>query len=263
MSENKEKKFDAIEFLTQAGFGRKIIYVKAKESFFTQGTSADSAFYLQQGRAKLTVVSNAGKEATITLLKAGEFIGEEAVAGVPGLRLATATAITPCIALKIVREEMIRAIHQENGLSDLFVAFLLSRSMRVQADLVDQLFNSSEKRLARILLLMAEFGQPGKEMTLIPPVTQGTLADMVGTTRSRVSFFMNNFRKRGFIDYGKRIHVHKSLLNILLCDQESNRISVSAPLLDAERVRTKAAKRASIFVSQSADRNRRNAAPTS
>jgi len=210
--------FDAAAFLAEAGLGRRIVRLKPKQPFFSQGNSADSIFYLQSGRAKLTVVSKNGKEATITLFAAGDFVGEESLAAVSGLRLATATAITACTALKIERKEMIRVIHDENAFSDLFVKFLLARSMRTQADLVDQLFNSSEKRLARILLLLAEFGQPGTPESLIPDITQETLADMIGTTRSRVSFFMNRFRKLGFIQYNGRIHVHKSLLNVVLHD---------------------------------------------
>lgn len=217
----RRERFDPAVFLSQAGLGRRAVQLKANEAFFSQGSGADSVFYLQKGRAKLTVVSKAGKEATITLITAGAFIGEESVAGVNGLRLATATAITPCVALKIDRLEMIRVLHEERSFSDLFMAFLLERSMRTQADLVDQLFNSSEKRLARILLLMAEFGQPGRQETLIPHITQETLAEMIGTTRSRVSFFMNRFRKLGFIEYRGRIRVHKSLLNIILHDQSS------------------------------------------
>jgi len=165
------------------------------------------------------VVSTAGKEATITLVSAGEFVGEGALAAVPGMRLSTATAVTACDSLKITREEMARTMHTEPIFSDLFMKFLLTRSIRTQADLVDQLFNSSEKRLARILLLMAEFGQPGEPEPLIPPITQETLAEMIGTTRSRVSFFMNRFRKLGFIDYNGRIQVHKSLLNAVLLDR--------------------------------------------
>jgi len=211
--------FDPEVFLANAGLGRRIVRLKAKESFFTQGSPADCVFYLQSGRAKLTVVSQNGKEATITLLKAKEFIGEESIAGPAGLRLATATAITACTALKIDRMEMMRILHEEHAFSDVFLKFLLARSMRTQADLVDQLFNSSEKRLARILLLMAEFGKPGEPETLIPSITQETLAEMIGTTRSRVSFFMNRFRKLGFIDYKGRIRVHKSLLNVILHDQ--------------------------------------------
>lgn len=195
-----------------------MIGLKAKEAFFSQGNPADSIFYLQSGKAKLTVVSESGKEATITLFQAGDFLGEESIAGVVGLRLATATAITDCTALKIGREAMLQVMHTEHSFSDLFLAFLLTRSMRTQADLVDQLFNNSEKRLARILLLMAEFGKPGEPETLIPHITQETLAEMIGTTRSRVSFFMNRFRKLGFIEYNGRIRVHKSLLNVILHD---------------------------------------------
>ncbi|MGA3135108.1 MAG: Crp/Fnr family transcriptional regulator [Terracidiphilus sp.] len=211
--------FDAAAFLASAGLGRRIVQLAPKQAFFSQGDKADSVFYLQKGRAKITVVSQAGKEATIALVSAGEFVGEEALAAVAGLRLSTATALTACTALKIKREEMIRVMHEEHSFSDLFLKFLLERSMRIQADLVDQLFNSSEKRLARILLLMAEFGKPGEPEQFIPKISQGTLAEMIGTTRSRVSFFMNRFRKLGFIEYNGRIKVHKSLLNVILHDQ--------------------------------------------
>ncbi len=214
----RKKTFDPEAFLASAGLGRRIVQVKSKHPFFTQGNSAECVFYLQTGRAKLTVVSKRGKEATITLLTAGDFIGEESIAGVPGRHLATATAIGPCTALKIDRTAMIRVIHEEHAFSDMFLKFLLARSMRTQADLVDQLFNSCEKRLARILLLMAEFGKPGEPETLIPRITQETLAEMIGTTRSRVSFFMNRFRKMGFIEYNGRIRVKKSLLNVVLHD---------------------------------------------
>ncbi|MGC1463869.1 MAG: Crp/Fnr family transcriptional regulator [Terracidiphilus sp.] len=227
--------FDALAFLANAGLGRKIVQLKPKERFFTQGEPSDSVFYLQRGRAKITVLSNTGKEATITLLVSGDFVGEEALAAGAGPRLASATAITACTAMKIQRDEMIRVIHEEHKFSDMFLKFLLARSMRIQADLVDQLFNSSEKRLARVLLLMAEFGKPvdhpaGEAMRpgtasepemLIPKISQETLAEMIGTTRSRVSFFMNRFRKLGFIDYDGRIRVHKSLLNVILHDQFS------------------------------------------
>jgi CRP/FNR family transcriptional regulator, cyclic AMP receptor protein len=218
MAELQKTPFDAAAFLAKAGLGRRIVQLKAKRTFFSQGGPADSIFYLQSGRAKLTVVSKKGKEAAIALFSAGEFVGEESLATVGGLRLATATAITACTALKIEREEMVRVMHEEPSISDLFLKFLLARSMRTQADLVDQLFNSSEKRLARILLLLAEFGKPGEPESLIPPITQETLADMIGTTRSRVSFFMNRFRKLGFIGYNGRIRVHKSLLNVVLHD---------------------------------------------
>ena len=228
--------FDPTAFLAHPGLGRKIVQLKPREAFFSQGSAADAIFYLQKGRAKLTVVSNAGKEATITLLSAGDFIGEESIAGVEGFRLTTATAITACAALRIERSEMIRVMHEEHSFSDLFLAFLLARSMRTQADLVDQLFNSSEKRLARILLLMAEFGKPGEPETLIPPITQETLADMIGTTRSRVSFFMNRFRKLGFVEYNGRIRVHKSLLNVVLHDHLSEQ-NTSGPDLVSTRKR--------------------------
>ena len=210
--------FDAVRFLMSAGLGRRIVQLEARQPFFSQGDPADAVFYLQRGRAKVTVVSATGKEATITLVTAGEFLGEGALAGVPGLRLSTATALTSCTALKIRREEMIRVMHEEHDFSDLFLKFLLERSMRIQADLVDQLFNSSEKRLARVLQLMAEFGTPGEPEPFIPKVSQETLAEMIGTTRSRVSFFMNRFRKLGFIEYNGRIRVHKSLLNVILHD---------------------------------------------
>jgi CRP-like cAMP-binding protein len=218
-TKSKRKAFDPADFLSSTGLGRRIVELQPKETFFAQGDPADSLFYLQSGRAKLTVVSQFGKEATITLLSAGDFVGEESLATVSGPRLSTATAVNTCIALKIGKDEMIRVMHEQHALSDLFLSFLLARSMRTQADLVDQLFNSSEKRLARILLLMAEFGKPGAPNTFIPPITQETLADMIGTTRSRVSFFMNRFRKLGFISYNGRIEVHKSLLNVVLLDQ--------------------------------------------
>jgi CRP/FNR family cyclic AMP-dependent transcriptional regulator len=211
--------FDSTAFLANAGLGRTIIELKPKQTFFCQGDPADSVYYLQKGRARVTVVSQNGKEATITLLSSSDFVGEESLAAIQGLRMATATAVNSCSALKISRSEMIRVMHDEPAFADIFFKFLLARSMRTQADLVDQLFNSSEKRLARILLLMAEFGKPGEPETFIPPITQETLADMIGTTRSRVSFFMNRFRKLGFISYDGRIQVHKSLLNVVLLDQ--------------------------------------------
>jgi CRP-like cAMP-binding protein len=230
MIELKKPPFDAGAFLASAGLGRKVVQLKPEQAFFVQGNAADSIFYLQQGRAKLAVVSTNGKEATITLLGEGDFVGEESLAAVGGLRMATATAISACTALKIEREEMIRVMHEEHTFSDLFLSFLLARSMRVQADLVDQLFNSSEKRLARILLLMAEFGKPGHAQTMIPKISQETLAEMIGTTRSRVSFFMNRFRKLGFIQYNGGIHVHKSLLNVVLLDQLPDRNAAKPPI---------------------------------
>jgi CRP/FNR family cyclic AMP-dependent transcriptional regulator len=221
--------FDPAAFLAKAGIGRRIVQLKTEEHFFSQGDKGNCVFYLQKGRAKLAVISKVGKEATIALLGAGDFLGEESVAAVAGLRLATATAMTPCTALKIERKEMIRVIHQEHAFSDVFLAFVLKRSMRTQADLVDQLFNSSEKRLARILLLMAEFGKSREPLMRIPKVSQESLANMIGTTRSRVSFFMNRFRKLGFIDYNGGIHVNKSLLNVVLHDQPSEHDAQNPP----------------------------------
>ena len=219
MTKENNTIFDSTAFLATAGLGRTIIELKPKQTFFCQGDPADSVYYLQKGRARVTVVSQGGKEATITLLSASDFVGEESLATIEGLRMATATAVSSCTALKIGKSEMIRVMHDEPAFADIFFKFLLARSMRTQADLVDQLFNSSEKRLARILLLMAEFGKPGEPETFIPPITQETLADMIGTTRSRVSFFMNRFRKLKFISYNGRIQVHKSLLNVVLLDQ--------------------------------------------
>ena len=218
MVELEKPPFDAAAFLASAGLGRRIVEFEPKQNIFSQGDLSDSVFYIQKGRAKVTVISQAGKEATITLLGDGDFVGEEALAAAAGVRLSTATAVIACTALKIKREEMIRVMHEEHAFSDLFLKFLLERSMRIQADLVDQLFNSSEKRLARILLLMAEFGKPGEPEQYIPKISQETLAEMIGTTRSRVSFFMNRFRKLGFIEYNGRIRVHKSLLNVILHD---------------------------------------------
>src|SRR5579872_6143358 len=242
MAEPKRVVFDAVDFLAKAGLGRKVIELSPGEAFFSQGHPADSIFYLNKSRAKLTVVSSNGKEATISLLTAGDFVGEESLASVGGLRMATATAIAACTALKIEREEMVRVMHEEYAFADLFLKFLLARSMRTQADLVDQLFNSSEKRLARILLLVAEFGQPGHPESLIPKISQETLAEMVGTTRSRVSFFMNRFREMGFIEYNGGIHVHKSLLNVILHDKLPGQNAEKPPIEDSPRSQPKPSK---------------------
>src|SRR5665213_3395674 len=210
--------FDTPTFLATAGFKRSIARRKVKEHFFVQGTAADAVFYLQHGRAKLTVVSKRGKEATVTLLAPGDFFGEEAMAAGGTRRTSSASAVTACVVLKIDRDEMLTMLHQEHSFSDFFLKFILKRGMRTQADLIDQLFNSSERRLARTLLLMAEFGRPGEPQTLLPPISQETLAEMIGTTRSRVSFFMNRFRKLGYVDYNGRILVRKELLNAVLLD---------------------------------------------
>jgi CRP/FNR family cyclic AMP-dependent transcriptional regulator len=238
--------FDPAAFLVEAGLSRKTIELEPKEAFFSQGDAADSVFYLQKGRARVTVVSKNGKEATITLLGPHDFVGEESLVAVPGLRLSTAKAITFCNALKINREDMIRVMHEEHKFSDLFMKFLLERSMRIQADLVDQLFNSSEKRLARTLLLMAEFGMPGEPETLIPKISQEMLAEMIGTTRSRVSFFMNRFRKLGFIEYNGRIRVHKSLLNVILHDHMPDDNAVKPEMAKVPQKRSNIAKRSEV-----------------
>ena len=243
MPASKVPKPDPAAFLALSGMGPRLVTLKVKALFFSQGDLAECVFYLKTGHAKLTVVSQRGKVGTITLLGPGDFIGEESIVGVPGLRPATATATTVCIALKIERNEMIRVMHEQPGFTDLFLKFLLARGMRTQADLVDQLFNNSERRLARVLLLMAEFGQPGEVESLIPKITQETLAAMIGTTRSRVSYFMNGFRQRGFIEYNGRIRVHKSLLNVILHDQSPGQNSVSAPLVETGPGQSEAALR--------------------
>ena len=211
--------FDLPAFLAGAGVGRRLVELMPKQAFFSQGDAADSVYYLQKGRAKITIVSIGGKEATITMLQPHDFVGEEALSTVPGLRLSTATAIVACSALKINRDEMIRVMRREPQFSDLVFKFLLARSMRTQADLVDQIFNTSEKRLARKLLLMAEGSTSNEAQPMIPPITQEALAEMVGTTRSRVSFFMNRFRDLGLISYTDRIRVHRPQLEAALLDQ--------------------------------------------
>ena len=208
---------DAEAFLAKAGVGRTVVHLKMKSSAFSQGAPADAVFYIQKGKIQLSVVSKVGKEATLGILDDGEFFGEGSLAG-QALRMGSATAMTDCELLRIEKKEMMLALHREHTLSDIFVAYLLARNIRYEADLVDQLFNSSEKRLARILLLLAHFGKEGVPETVIPKISQETLADMIGTTRSRVSFFMNRFRKLGFIDYSSAsgLRVHSSLLNIVL-----------------------------------------------
>ena len=214
----KKRDFDPKEFLATIGEGRKVVAFPKKEIIFTQGDPADAVFYIQQGKIRLTVVSKIGKEATLGILSEGEFFGEGGLAGQP-LRMGSATAMTDCELMRIDKKAMMLALHQEHTLSDLFTAYLLGRNIRYEADLVDQLFNSSEKRLARILLLLAHFGKEGMLETVIPKISQETLAEMIGTTRSRVSFFMNRFRKLGFLNYGESgMQVHSSLLNVVLHD---------------------------------------------
>ena len=211
--------FDPKDFLATIGAGSKAVVFPKKEAVFAQGDAADSVFYIQEGKVRLTVVSKNGKEATLGILNEGEFFGEGGLAGQP-LRMGPATAMTDCELLRIDKKAMMDALHQEHEFSDMFVAYLLARNIRYEEDLVDQLFNSSEKRLARILLLLAHFGKEGVPETVIPKISQETLADMIGTTRSRVSFFMNRFRRLGFVDYGEGggLQVHSSLLNIVLHD---------------------------------------------
>ncbi len=217
MAKNK-RNFDPLTFLATIGSGRKTLAVPQEQTVFAQGDGADAVFYIQKGKVKLTVVSKTGKEATIGILSAGSFFGEGALAG-QVLRMGSAAALTDCELLRIDKRAMMDAIHREHAFSDLFMAYLLERNIRYQEDLVDQLFNSSEKRLARILLLLAHFGKEGVPEPVVPKISQETLAGMVGTTRSRVSFFMNRFRKLGFIHYnGGGLQVHSSLLNIVLHD---------------------------------------------
>jgi CRP-like cAMP-binding protein len=243
MAEKCESPFNIDTYLATVGPGRKVIRLNAKQIFSAQGDAADCLFYLRVGRAKLTIVSKGGKEATVTLLAPGDFFGEECIAGPNQFRTTSATAITVCVVLKIASAELTRVLHEEKAFSDLFVQFLALRSTRTQADLVDQLFNNSERRLARTLLLMADYGNASGPETLIPPVTQETLADLIGTTRSRVSFFMNRFRKLGYISYKNRIRVHKSLLMMVLEDRLPEQNASRPKLLDSRAGRARNARR--------------------
>ena len=213
----KNRDFDPNTFLAMIGDARKILAVPKKQTIFTQGDEADAVFYVQKGKVKLTVVSKTGKEATIGILSEGNFFGEGSLAG-QALRMGSAAAMTDCQLLRIEKKAMMAALHREHAFSDIFVAYLLARNIRYEEDLVDQLFNSSEKRLARVLLMLAHFGKEGVPETVVPGISQETLAEMVGTTRSRVSFFMNRFRKLGFIHYNGGLQVHSSLLNVVLHD---------------------------------------------
>lgn len=210
--------FDVEAFLANSGLGRKIVELEKKNTVFSQGDEADAVFYIQKGKIKLTVISTRGKEATIALLGAGDFLGEECIAAMQPQRLTTAATLTQCTVLRINKKEMVRVLDEEKTFSEVFVSYLLARNIRIQEDLIDQLFNSSEKRLARALLLLARFGKEGTPELVIPKISQETLAEMIGTTRSRVSFFMNRFRKLGFIEYNGTLSVHSSLLNVVLHD---------------------------------------------
>jgi CRP-like cAMP-binding protein len=244
MAGQTKKPFDFALFLATEGPGRIIQHHTAKQAFFFQGGPADSVFYLQDGRAKLTVVSKRGKEATVTMLASGDFFGEESIAEAGAMRTASAMAVSSCVALKIERNRMLRVLHEEHTFSDFFMKFILTRGIRTQADLVDQLFNNSERRLARTLLIMAEYGSASSPEALIPPVTQETLANMIGTTRSRVSFFMNRFRRLGYISYKNRIRVHKSLLMMVLQDRLPEQNASRPKLLDTTVGRGRPAGRA-------------------
>jgi CRP/FNR family cyclic AMP-dependent transcriptional regulator len=213
----KNRGFDPHTFLATIGEGRKSLTVARKQTIFTQGDVADAVFYVQKGKVRLTVVSKTGKEATIGILGEGKFFGEGSLAG-QVLRMGSAAALADCELLRIDKKAMMDALHREHAFSDRFVAYLLARNIRYEEDLVDQLFNSSEKRLARVLLMLAHFGKEGVPETVVPKISQETLAEMVGTTRSRVSFFMNRFRKLGFIHYNGGLQVHSSLLNVVLHD---------------------------------------------
>jgi CRP-like cAMP-binding protein len=211
-------RFDPNAFLAKAGGGRTVSHYAKDAVVFAQGESADAVFYIQKGKVKLTVVSAQGKEAVVAVLGADDFCGEGCLAGQPR-RMATAAAMTECEIMRLPKSAIVQALHDEPAFSELFVSHLLARSIRIEEDLVDQLFNSSEKRLARALLLLANFGKEGRPEPIIAKVSQETLAEMIGTTRSRVSFFMNKFRRLGFIAYNGHLEIHSSLLSVVLADQ--------------------------------------------
>jgi CRP/FNR family cyclic AMP-dependent transcriptional regulator len=217
-TQEKKVRFDPKVFLVTVNGGRSISKYRQNETVFAQSSSADAVFYIQKGKVKITVVSEQGKEAVVAILGPDEFCGEGCLTG-QQLRLATATAVTDCEIMRLEKATMVRVLHEEPAFSEFFVAHLLARTIRVEADLVDQLFNSSEKRLARALLLLANFGKDGRPEPIIAKVNQETLAEMIGTTRSRVSFFMNKFRKLGLIDYNGQIEIHSSLLNVVLHEE--------------------------------------------
>jgi len=217
MARKRTTLFSPKDFLTQVGVGKTLIKFRKNQIVFSQGDASDAIFYVQEGKVKLTVVSQQGKEAVVAILERESFFGEACLAG-ETVCMGTATALENSGVVRIERQAMIDVLHEQPAFSELFMTYLLSRNIRIQEDLVDQLFNSSEKRLARILLLLAHFGKDGKPEAVIPKISQETLADMVGTTRSRVSFFLNKFRKLGFIEYNGGFHVHSSLLNVVLHD---------------------------------------------
>jgi CRP-like cAMP-binding protein len=214
----RQPPFDVETFLMRVPRGRRIVTLQKGEAFFSQGDPADCVFYLRKGRTKISVLSATGKEATIRLVIGGDFFGEKAMAAVPGLRVTTATALTECTAIRLTRAEFLRLIKEDGDFAYRFSTFLLACTMKTQADLVDQLFNRAEKRLARLLLLLAEYSRNGEDESLIPHISQEALASMIGSTRPRVNTFMNRFRKLGFIDYDTQIKVHRSLLTVFLRD---------------------------------------------
>ena len=218
MANNHKSPFDPKTFLGMVGEGRRIESYRKDQIVFSQGDAADAVFYIEKGKVKVTVVSPQGKEAVVAILEAMDFFGEGCLAGQQH-RMATVMAMTDCVIARLEKAAVVDVIHREPAFSELFIAHLLNRTIRVEADLVDQLFNSSEKRLARLLLLLANFGKEGKPEPLIAKISQETLAEMIGTTRSRVSFFMNKFRKMGLIEYNGRIEGHASLLNLVLHEQ--------------------------------------------
>jgi len=218
MAKKRRPTFDPKSFLAEAGEGRTISQYRKDQIVFSQGDPADAVFYIQKGKVKVTVVSDQGKEAVVAILGAGEFCGEGCLAG-QARRIATVRAMTECTIMRLQKTSIVRVLHDEPAFSEMFMSHLLARTIRVEEDLVDQLFNSSEKRLARLLLLLANFGKEGRPEPLIAKISQETLAEMIGTTRSRVSFFMNKFRRMGFLDYnGQGLEVHSSLLNVILHD---------------------------------------------
>jgi CRP/FNR family transcriptional regulator, cyclic AMP receptor protein len=232
MAGKPESPFDPKEFLSKIGKGRSIAKYRTSEIIFSQGDQADSVFFIDAGKVKLTVISEQGKEAVVALLGKGDFCGEGCLAGQPK-RIATAAAMMDCEVMQLRKDAIIRVLHDEPAFSELFISYILARTIRVEADLIDQLFNSSEKRLARALLLLANFGKEGRPEPILAKVSQETLAEMIGTTRSRVSFFMNKFRQLGFIEYNGTLNVHSSLLNVVLHDQPQLRNHSEASAEDA------------------------------
>jgi CRP/FNR family cyclic AMP-dependent transcriptional regulator len=218
METKRKPPFDPKAFLANAGIGRAVTRYGRDQVVFSQGAPADAVFFIQKGKLKLTVISTGGKEAIVAILGPGEFCGEGCLTGQP-LRLATARAMTGCEIMRLEKEAVVRVLHEEPSFSEFFVSYLLNRTIRVEADLVDQLFNSSEKRLARALLLLANFGKDGRPEPIIAKISQEMLAEMIGTTRSRVSFFMNKFRKLGFISYNGHMEIHSSLLSVVLSER--------------------------------------------